>query len=241
MRIKNPKQAEFKSLELVEHLKCVLKDVDFVIIGGWCTTAYAGNIRYTADVDMICRPFSHEQVMDSFNKEEFNVKHSGFGVRAKHNETGIEVHIDAGDKLHDGSTKTDIKIPEFIFDKPTVGRVTGILNKSKSVEIPICGLEFFMVLKAIPNVPKHDYDFAMLLTQPLNLKDQPVSYSPEKFAEILKSEVKNIAPFMKKEERLRDKTFFMNLTNEITNALPLDSARHRRVLMKLDEIDKVLE
>ena len=238
MRIKNPRQAELKSLELVEHLKDILKDVGFVIIGGWCTTAYAGNIRYTADVDMVCRPFSHEQVIDSFNKEEFNVKRSGFGVRAKHNETGIEVHIDAGDKVHDGSTKTDIKIPEFIFDKPPVGKVTGILDKSKSVEIPVCSLEFFMVLKGIPNVPKHDYDFAMLLTQPLHLKEQPVSYSPEKFAEILKSEVKNIAPFRKKEERLRDKKFFMGLNNGLTNALPLDTARYRRVLMKLDEIDR---
>jgi len=240
MRIKDPKLRELRSLEIVEHLKSVLRDVDFVVIGGWCTTAYAGNIRYTMDIDIICRAFSHKEVIGSFDKNEFNVKRSGFGVRAKHNETGIEVHINAGDKIRDGSTKTGIRIPSFIFDGSRTGMVTGILNRSKSVEIPLCDLEFFMVLKAIPNLPKHDYDFAMLLTQPLHLKEQSVEYSPSRFAEVIKSSVRNIAPFRKKEQRLRDKSYFKHLTDGLPNALPLDTARYRRVLMKLDEIDRFI-
>ncbi|NYZ79435.1 hypothetical protein H0N99_04780 [Candidatus Micrarchaeota archaeon] len=217
MRIEDPRKIELRSLELVEHLKDILKNVDFMVIGGWCTTAYAGNIRLTTDVDMACRPFSHGQVMDSFDRKEFNVKRSGFGVRAKHNETGIEVHIDAGNKVHDGSTNTDIKIPDFIFDKPSIGRITGILNRSKSVEIPVCDLEFFMVLKAVPNVPKHDYDFAVLLTQPLHLRELSVEYSPGRFAELLRSSVKNITPFREKEKRLRDRKYFRGLGNALAN------------------------
>jgi hypothetical protein len=241
MRIKDLKLSELKSLEIVEHLKDVLRDVDFMITGGWCTAAYAGNIRYTKDVDMICRPFSHEQVIDSFDKKEFNVKRSGFGVRAKHNETGIEVHIDAGNKVHDGSTNTDIKIPDFIFDNPSIGMVVGILNRNKRVEIPVCDLEFFMVLKAIPNAVRHDYDFAMLLTQPLHLKELSVEYSPDRFAELLKSSVRDIASFREKETRLRNRKYFRGLSSMLPNALPLDDARYRRVLGKLDGIDRILE
>lgn len=240
MRIEDPRKIELRSLELVEHLKDILKNVDFVVIGGWCATAYAGNVRLTTDVDMMCRPFSHGQVMGSFDEREFNVKRSGFGVRAKHNETGIEVHMDAGNKVHDGSTNTDIEIPDFIFDKPNIGRITGILDRGKSVEIPVCGLEFFMVLKAVPNAPKHDYDFAMLLTQPLHLKELPVGYSPGRFADLLGSSVKDITPFREKEKRLRNKEYFRGLGNVLANALPLDTARYRKMLMKLDEIDKSL-
>jgi len=44
-----------------------------------------------------------------------------------------------------------------------------------------------------------------------------------------------------KEARLRDRSIFMNLQRGLTNNLPLDAARYRRVLMRLDEIDRFLE
>jgi hypothetical protein len=240
MRIKSPKKAELASLDLLEDLLGVMRHVRSVVIGGWCTTAYAGNIRYTADIDMLCESFSHERIIRAFDKKDYNVKPAGFGVRAKHNETGIEIHMDAGKKIHDASTDTDIEVPEAIFDKPRIGSVRGILNPNKVVDVPVCDLEFFMVLKGIPGVPKHDYDFAMLLTQLLNLRDIPIEYNPRRFAKLLTTCAADIAPFREKEARLRDRSTFMSLQRGLTNNLPLDAARYRRVLVKLEEIDRHL-
>lgn len=236
MRIDDPGEVERVSLELLEDLMHRLKGAPCVVIGGWCLTAYAGNVRYTKDIDLMCARGGVSRLTEAFDPKEFNVKSSGFGLRAKHNATGIEVHVTTGENALNGSTNTTVKVPSSVFSEPALGRVTGLFYKEKQVDIPVCGLEFFVVLKALPAMAKHDFDFIILLTSPLALKGEPVQFDAKKFAGLLKSNASDLKAFREKEKRIRNKQSFDAIGNAVAPKV-LTRARRERVLACLDEID----
>ncbi|MEK6953530.1 MAG: hypothetical protein AABX01_00865 [Candidatus Micrarchaeota archaeon] len=241
MKIAKESEVERISLELLEDLKKKLAGINYVVIGGWALTAYAGNIRYTKDIDMLVKHTEKDALIQGFDHTQFNVKESKFGVRAKHNDTGIEIHVTAGEKAHDESTKTGIKVPNRIFMEGNIGEVSGLYCKTKRVSIPVCDLEYFAVLKGIPDLAKHDFDFVMLLTNPLHLGRKEVRINSQRFTSLLKTCVLNLKPFREKEKRIRDKQNFQRIGNSVTPPVFFDNARYRRVLLALDEIDKFLK
>ena len=93
----------------------ILKKIKHFVIGGWATTAYCGNIRFTADVDIMTLPLTTIPVIKAFDKD-WRTRKVFYGVQAKHKKTGIEIHINTIINMPDRSTNTKISIPGELFE-----------------------------------------------------------------------------------------------------------------------------
>jgi hypothetical protein len=223
-------ESERISLETLQTLANEnLSEVDYLVIGGWCAAAYIGNVRFTADIDILCKPFTKKSVVKKFDAQAFSVREVFYGIQAKHRKTGIHIHINTDAYVHDRSTGTKVSVPSWIFAKPRRMSIGGIFC-TKKVNIPVAPLEYLMVLKAIPDRDKDDFDFAMLLAR--------TKFDVEKFAKLLQSCSSSPKPFTEKEKRLRFRNGFIKTVNKFVGAL--DAREYRCVLMKLEEIDKVI-
>ena len=80
----NYEEAEKLSLTLTDNLcNQILKKIKHFVIGGWATTAYCGNIRFTADVDIMTMPLTTLPVLKAFDKD-WSTRKVFYGVQAKH-------------------------------------------------------------------------------------------------------------------------------------------------------------
>ena len=132
----NYEKAEKLSLTLTENLcNQILKNINHLVIGGWATTAYCGNIRFTADVDIMTMPLTTMPVIKAFDKD-WSTRKVFYGVQAKHKKTEIEVHINTISNMVDRSTDTKISIPSGLFEHAKILKIRGLYFK-KEIEIPV--------------------------------------------------------------------------------------------------------
>src|SRR3989344_4987504 len=133
----NYEEAEKLSLALTDNLyNRILSNINHFVIGGWATTAYCGNIRFTADVDIMTMPLTTMPVIRAFDKD-WGTRKVFYGVQAKHKKTGIEVHINTISNMTDRSTDTKISIPSELFEHAKRLKIRGLYHK-KEIEIPVC-------------------------------------------------------------------------------------------------------
>ncbi len=209
-----------------------LASVSHLVMGGWCTTAYIGNVRFTTDIDILCKPFTQRSVVKKFDERNFFVREVFYGVQARHKRTGIEVHINTDAYVHDRSTGSKISVPEGIFKRPRMMSVSGIMY-AKKVTVPVTPLEYFMVLKSIPDRDKDDFDFAVLLAKQ--------KFDAKEFARLLRTCASSLKPFLEKQKRLRSRKMFISLERRVAGGEILDVSSYRRMLMRLDEISDKIE
>ncbi len=222
----NYEETEKQSLELTEELcNNILSKISHFVIGGWAVTAYSGNIRFTADVDLITKPLTTMPVIKSFNKD-WDTKKVFYGVQAKHRKTGIQVHINTISHMLDRTTNTKIPVPNELFENISKASVNGIYCKN-TIEIPICPFNYLLTLKAIPNRVKDDFDFILLW---LNK-----NYSIEEFKKYL-NKCNNIKPFFDKCKRISDKNYFYSLPKKLITNQRFDLIKYNAITKKIDEI-----
>ncbi len=226
----NYKEIEKQSLELTDGLcNSILSKIGHFVIGGWATTAYSGNIRFTADVDIITRPLTTMPVIKAFNKE-WNTKKVFYGVQAEHKKLGIQVHINTISHMLDRTTNTKIPVPNELFENISKAKINGLYCKN-TIEIPICPFNYLLTLKAIPNRVKDDFDFILLW---LNK-----NYSVEEFKKYLKK-CSSIKPFFGKCKRISDKIYFYSLPKKLITNQRFDSIKYKAISRRIDETLKNL-
>lgn len=226
----NYEEAEKLSLTLTDNLcNLILKKINHFVIGGWATAAYCGNIRFTADVDIMTLPLTTMPVIKAFDKD-WSTRKVFYGVQAKHEKTGIEVHINTISNMPDRSTNTKISIPSGLFEHTRRLKIRGLYFK-KEIEIPVCPFNYLLTLKAIPNRLKDDFDFCLLL---LN-KD----YSADEFVRYLKK-CADIKLFLNKCKRIANREYFFSLPKSVVTNYTFDSVKFKAVSKRIEEIKSLL-
>lgn len=226
----NYEEAEKLSLMLTDNLcNQVLKKIRHFVIGGWAATAYCGNVRFTADVDIMTLPLTTMPVIKAFGKE-WSTRKVFYGVQAKHRKTGIEVHINTISNMPDRSTNTKISIPSELFEHARRLSIRGLYHR-KDIEIPVCPFNYLLTLKAIPNRPKDDFDFCLLL---LNK-----NYSADEFADYLKK-CTDIKPFLSKCRRISDREYFFSLPKSVITSYTFDLIKFKAVSKRIEEVKQLL-
>lgn len=226
----NYEETEKLSLTLTDNL-CneILKKIKHFVIGGWATTAYCGNIRFTADVDIMTMPLTTIPVIKAFDKD-WSTRKVFYGVQAKHKKTGIEVHINTISNMPDRSTDTKISIPSELFEHTRRLIIRGLYYK-KEIEIPVCPFNYLLTLKAIPNRLKDDFDFCLLL---LNK-----NYSADEFVHYLK-ECADAKPFLNKCKRIANREYFFSLPKSVITNYTFDLIKFKAVSKRIEEIKNLL-
>ncbi len=226
----NYEEVEKLSLNLTDSLcNDLLKKVNHFVIGGWATTAYCGNIRFTADVDIMTLPLTTMSVIKAFDKE-WSTRKTFYGVQTKHKKTGIEVHINTISSMIDRSTNTKISIPAKLFQNIKRLKVSGLYSRNE-IDIPVCPFNYLLTLKAVPNRIKDDFDFSILL---LNSH-----YSADKFAYYLKK-CADKTPFLNKCRRISNKDYFYALPKRLTSNYTFDLIKFKAISKRIEEVRKLL-
>ena len=226
----NYEEAEKLSLTLTDNLcNQILKRIKHFVIGGWATTAYCGNIRFTADVDIMTMPLTTLPVLKAFDKD-WSTRKVFYGVQAKHKKTGIEVHINTISNMPDRSTNTKISIPNELFEHERRLSIRGLYYK-KEIEIPVCPFNYLLTLKAIPNRLKDDFDFCLLL---LNK-----NYSADEFVHYLK-ECADTKPFLNKCKRITNREYFFSLPKSVITNYTFDLVKFKAVFKSIEEVKSLL-
>lgn len=226
----NYEEIEKQSLKLTDQLcNDILSKIDHFVIGGWATTAYCGNIRFTADVDIMTRPLTTMPVKKAFNKE-WVTKKVFYGVQAEYKKLDIQVHINTISHMLDRTTNTKIPVPNELFEDVSKAKINGIYCKN-TIEIPVCPFNYLLALKAIPNRARDDFDFILIW---LNK-----NYSIEEFKKYL-NKCSSIKPFYDKCKRISDKNYFYSLPNKLTTNIRFDLMKYKAVSRRIDEIKAIL-
>ena len=226
----NYEEAEKLSLTLTDNLcNQILKKIKHFVIGGWASTAYCGNISFTADVDIMTMPLTTMPVLKAFDKD-WSTRKVFYGVQAKHKKTGIEVHINTISNMPDRSTNTKISIPGELFKHTRTLIIRGLYYK-KEIEIPVCPFNYLLTLKAIPNRLKDDFDFCLLL---LNK-----NYSADEFVYYLK-ECADTKPFLNKCKRISNREYFFRLPKSVITNYTFDLVKFKAVSKRIEEIKNLL-
>ena len=227
----NYKEIEKQSLELTDDLcNKILSKIDHFVIGGWATTAYIGNVRFTADVDIMTRPLTTMPVIKAFDKNWITRK-VFYGVQAEHKKLGIQVHVNTISYMLDRTTNTRITIPNELFREIRREKIKGLYCKDL-IEIPAAPFNYLLTLKAIPNRLKDDFDFVLLW---LNK-----NYSVEEFKKYLK-ECSNIKPFNDKCKRILDKKYFYSLPKGLITNESFDLMKYKAVAKRVEEIKRGIQ
>lgn len=223
-------EIEKQSLELTDELcNSILNKIDHFVIGGWAITAYCGNIRFTADVDIMTRPLTTAPVIKAFG-DEWSTRKAFYGVQAEHKKLGIQVHINTINYMLDRTTNTKILIPNELFESINKAGISGLYCK-KTIRIPLCPFNYLLTLKAIPNRAKDDFDFILLL---LNK-----NYSAEEFARYL-TKCSSVKPFFDKCKRILDRDYFYSLPGKLITNERFDLMKYKAVSDRVTEIRKRL-
>ncbi len=226
----NYEEIEKKSLELTNELcNNILNKIDHFVIGGWAITAYCGNIRFTADVDIMTSPLTTMPVIKAFNKEWVTRK-IFYGVQAQHKKLGIQVHINTISYMLDRTTNTKISVSNELFEDINKAKINGIYCK-KTIEIPVCPFNYLLTLKAVPNRVKDDFDFILLLLSK--------NYSIEELKKYL-NKCSSTKPFIDKCKRISDKDYFYSLPKKLITNYRFDLMKYKVISKKIDEIRKLL-
>lgn len=226
----NYEEAEKLSLILTDNLcNQILKKIKHFVIGGWATTAYCGNIRFTADVDIMTMPLSTMPVIKAFDGD-WSTRKIFYGVQAKHKKTGIEVHVNTISNMQDRSTNTKISILGELFEPTVRSKIRGLYFK-KEIEIPVCPFNYLLTLKAIPNRLKDDFDFCLLL---LNK-----NYSADEFTHYLKK-CADAKQFLNKCKRIANREYFFNLPKSVITNYTFDSIKFKAVSRRIEEIKNLM-
>lgn len=226
----NYEEAEKLSLTLTDNLcNQILKNIRHFVIGGWATTAYCGNIRFTVDVDIMTMPLTTIPVIKAFDKD-WSIRKVFYGVQAKHKKTDIEIHINTISNMPDRSTNTKIYIPSELFEHIRRLKIRGLYYK-KEIEIPVCPFNYLLTLKAIPNRLKDDFDFCLLL---LNK-----NYSADEFMHYLKK-CTDTKPFLNKCKRISDREYFFSLPKSVITNYTFDLVKFKAVSKRIEEIKNLL-
>ncbi len=226
----NYKEIEKQSLELTYHLcNNILRNIDYFVIGGWATTAYCGNIRFTADVDIMTRPLTTMPVMKAFDKE-WTKRKVFYGVQAEHKKLGIQVHINTISYMLDRSTNTKIPVTDELFENIHLLKIKGMYCKN-SIEIPVAPFNYLLTLKAIPNRVKDDFDFALLWLHK--------EYSVAKFKKYL-TMCSSMKPFLNKCKRILNNEYYYSFPKKLITNERFDLMKYKAISRKIDEIKKVL-
>ncbi len=222
-------ETEKQSLKLTDDLcNNILSKIDHLVIGGWATAAYCGNIRVTFDVDIMTRPLTTMPVIKAFDKE-WKAKKVFYGVQAEHKKLDMQVHINTISYMLDRTTNTKIYVPNELFENINKAKITGLYCK-KTIGIPICPFNYLLVLKTIPNRVKDDFDFLLLW---LNK-----NYSIEEFKKYL-NKCSSIKPFFDKCKRILDKDYFYSLPKKLITNLRFDLMKYKAISRKIDEVKKI--
>ncbi|MBI4981465.1 hypothetical protein HZC30_08000 [Candidatus Woesearchaeota archaeon] len=223
-------ETEKQSLRLTKELcNDIFGQIDHFVIGGWATTAYCGNVRFTADVDIMARPLTTMPVIKAFD-EDWTTKKVFYGVQAEHKKLGIQVHINTISYMLDRTTNTKIPVLNDLFEKINKAKVRGHYCPD-TIEIPISPFNYLLTLKAIPNRAKDDFDFILLL---LNK-----NYSTEEFKRLL-SRCSNTKPFLDKCKRILNKDYFYSLPQKLITYERFDLMKYNAMSRKIDEIKRAL-
>jgi hypothetical protein len=226
----NYEEIEKQSLELTDKLcNDILSKIDHFVIGGWATTAYCGNVRFTADLDIMTRPLTTMPVIKAFDKK-WSTKKSFYGVQAEHKKLKIQVHINTISHMLDRTTKTKIPVLNELFKNIRRAKIRGVYYKN-TIEIPVCPFNYLLTLKAIPDRVRDDFDFILLW---LNK-----NYSIEEFKRYL-NKCSSIRPFYDKCKRISDKDYFYSLPKKLITNLRFDLMRYKAISRKIDEIKRLI-
>ncbi len=227
----NYKEIEKQSLESTDELcNRILSKIDHFVIGGWATTAYLSNIRFTADVDIMTRPLTTMPVIKAFDKDWITRK-IFYGVQAQHKKLGIQVHINTISYMLDRSTNTKISVPNELFENIRREKIKGFYFK-KIIEIPVCPFNYLLTLKSIPNRLRDDFDFVLLLLNE--------NYSVEEFKKYL-NKCGSVKPFNNKCKRILDKKYFYSLSKGLITNESFDLMKYKAISMKIKEIRKIIK
>jgi len=224
----NYEEVEKQSLELTDKLcNDILSKIDHFVIGGWATTAYCGNIRFTVDVDIMTMPLTTMPVIKAFDKD-WNTKKVFYGVQAEHKRLGIQVHINTISHMLDRTTNTKIPVLKELFKNIRKAKINGLYCKN-TIEIPVCPFNYLLTLKAIPNRARDDFDFISLWPNK--------NYSIEEFKKYL-NKCGNIKPFYDKCKRISNKDYFYSLPKKLITNLRFDLMKYKAISQKIDEMKK---
>lgn len=228
----NYKEAEKQSLILTNHLcNNILKKIPNLVIGGWALTAYSGNIRFTADIDIITEPLTTMPVKKAFDKDWITRK-VFYGVQAENKKLGIQVHINTIAYVPDRSTKTRIIVPNEIFENVKKEKIRGLYYKDKAaIEIPVCPFNYLLTLKAIPNRIKDDFDFALLMLNKNYNRDEFINY-------LIKYAKKK--PFLEKCKRLSNRNYFFSLPKTLITTYSFNIMQFNAVNKELNNIKELI-
>lgn len=225
----NYEEIEKRSLKLTDELcNNILSKIDHFVIGGWATIAYCGNIRFTADVDIMTGPLTTMPVIKAFDKK-WNAKKVFYGVQAEHKKLGIQVHINTISHMLDRTTNTKIPVPNELFENIIKAKINGLYCKN-TIEIPICPFNYLLALKAIPNRARDDFDFITLW---LNK-----SYSIEEFKKYL-NKCNNTKPFFDKCKRISNKDYFYSLPKKLITNYGFDLMKYKAISGRIDDVVEI--
>ena len=226
----NYEEAEKQSLILTENLcNNILKNIPNLVIGGWAITAYCGNIRFTADIDVITLPLTTMPVKKAFNKDWITRK-VFYGVQAENKKLGIQAHINTIAYIPDRSTKTRIIVPNEIFNNIKKEKVRGLYYKG-FIEIPVCPFSYLLTLKAIPNRIKDDFDFALLMLNENYNRNEFINY-------LTKYAIKK--HFIEKCKRLSNRAYFFSLSKTLITNYNFNIMQFNAINKELEKIKELI-